>query len=59
MNFRQSRVFLANRLMDFVMIISIQPLMHVEVVKDDRKAGSKSYMWVYRTGEYYKDKPIV
>ena len=31
----------------------------VEVVKDDRKAGSKSYMWVYRTGEYYKDKPIV
>ena len=31
----------------------------VEVVKDDRKAGSKSYMWAYRTGQYYKEKPIV
>ena len=31
----------------------------VEVVKDVRKAGSKSYMWVYRTGEYYTDRPIV
>ena len=24
----------------------------VEVTKDGRKAGSKSYMWVYSTGEY-------
>ena len=31
----------------------------VEVVKDDRKAGSKSYMWAYRTGQYYKERPIV
>ena len=31
----------------------------VEVAKDGRKAGSLSYMWVYRTGKYYKDKPIV
>ena len=31
----------------------------VEVSKDGRKAGSKSYMWVYRTGKYCKDRPIV
>lgn len=31
----------------------------VEVSKDGRKAGSKSYMWVYRTGKHYTDKPIV
>ena len=31
----------------------------VEVVKDGRKAGSKSYMWVYRTGKYEKEHPIV
>lgn len=31
----------------------------VEVAKDGRKAGSQSFMWVYRTGKYYKDKPIV
>lgn len=31
----------------------------VEVSKDGRKAGSKSYMWVYRTGQNITDKPIV
>ena len=31
----------------------------VLVNKDGRKAGSKSYMWVYRTGEGYKEAPIV
>ncbi|MCF0187561.1 MAG: IS66 family transposase, partial [Bacteroidaceae bacterium] len=31
----------------------------VLVNKDGRSAGSKSYMWVYRTGFMYKDKPIV
>lgn len=31
----------------------------VEVAKDERKAGSQSFMWVYRTGKYFKDKPIV
>ena len=31
----------------------------VEVSKDGRDAGSKSYMWVYRTGEFYRDTPIV
>lgn len=31
----------------------------VEVSKDGRKAGSKSYMWVYRTGKYYKAPAIV
>lgn len=31
----------------------------VEVSKDGRSAGSKSYMWVYRTGKYYIDKPII
>ena len=27
--------------------------------KDGRKAGSKSYMWVYRSGHLYQDKQIV
>ena len=31
----------------------------VEVSKDGRSAGSKSYMWVYRTGKLYNEKPIV
>ena len=31
----------------------------VFVSKDDRPAGSKSEMWVYRTGEYNTDTPIV
>lgn len=29
------------------------------VNKDGRPAGSKSYMWVYRTGKYEADKPII
>lgn len=29
------------------------------VNKDGRPAGSKSYMWVYRTGKYETAKPIV
>lgn len=29
------------------------------VAKDGRKAGSKSYMWVYRTGEYDLRHPVV
>ena len=31
----------------------------VLVTKDGRKAGSKSYMWVYRTGQMYTEQPIV
>ena len=31
----------------------------VLVNHDGRKAGSKSYMWVYRSGHLYKDKQIV
>lgn len=31
----------------------------VEVSKDGRPAGSKSYMWVYRTGKMYDAPPIV
>lgn len=31
----------------------------VLVNKDGRKAGSKSYMWVYRTGKMYDAAPIV
>lgn len=31
----------------------------VLVNRDDRKAGSQSYMWVYRSGHLYKDKQIV
>ena len=29
------------------------------VSKDDRPAGSRSYMWVYRTGKMYKEKQII
>ncbi|MBQ0009184.1 MAG: IS66 family transposase [Firmicutes bacterium] len=29
------------------------------VINDGRKAGAMSYMWVHRSGEFYKDKPIV
>lgn len=31
----------------------------VLVNRDGRKAGAKSYMWVYRSGHMYKDKQIV
>ena len=31
----------------------------VIVTKDGRLAGSKSYMWVYRTGKMYRDRPII
>ena len=31
----------------------------VRVTKEDRTEGAKHYMWVYRTGRMYKDKPIV
>jgi hypothetical protein len=31
----------------------------VNVIHDDRPAGSKSYMWVHRSGEFYKDRQIV
>ena len=31
----------------------------VEVSKDGRSAGTKSYMWVYRTGIMHKNHPIV
>lgn len=29
------------------------------VIHDDRHPGSKSFMWVHRSGEFYKDRPIV
>ncbi len=31
----------------------------VEVTNDGRKAGSKSYMWVYRTGKYDRERPVI
>ena len=31
----------------------------VKVSKDGRPANSQSYMWVYRTGKYYKKTPII
>lgn len=31
----------------------------VEIIHDDRPAGSKSYMWVHRSGELYTEQPIV
>lgn len=30
-----------------------------QVIHDGRGPGSKSYMWVHCSGEFYKDKPIV
>lgn len=30
-----------------------------QVIADGRKPGAKSYMWVHRSGEYYKDRQIV
>ena len=30
-----------------------------QVIHDDRHPGSTSYMWVHRSGEFYKDSPIV
>ncbi len=31
----------------------------VQVIHDGRPAGSKSYMWVHRSGEFYRDRPVV
>lgn len=31
----------------------------VEVIRDGRGAGSTSYMWVHRSGEMYREKPVV
>jgi len=31
----------------------------VKVINDGRGAGSISYMWVHRSGEYYKERPVV
>ena len=30
-----------------------------QVIRDDRNPGSKSYMWVHRSGEFYTERPIV
>lgn len=30
-----------------------------QVIHDGRKPGSKSYMWVHRSGEFYREQPIV
>ena len=30
-----------------------------QVIHDDRGPGGKSYMWVHRSGEFFKDRPIV
>lgn len=30
-----------------------------QVIHDDRNPGSKSYMWVHRSGEFYTERPIV
>ena len=31
----------------------------VNVIRDGRPAGTDSYMWVHRTGEFYQDRPVV
>lgn len=30
-----------------------------QVIRDDRNPGSKSYMWVHRSGEFYTERPVV
>lgn len=30
-----------------------------QVIRDDRSPGSKSYMWIHRSGDFYKERPIV
>ena len=30
-----------------------------QVLNDDRSPGSQSYMWIHRSGEFYKESPIV
>jgi len=30
-----------------------------QVIRDDRNPGSKSYMWVHRSGEFFTERPIV
>ena len=30
-----------------------------QVIRDDRNPGSKSYMWIHRSGEFYTERPIV
>ena len=30
-----------------------------QVIRDDRNPGSKSYMWVHRSGEFFVERPIV
>ena len=30
-----------------------------QVIRDDRGPGSKSYMWVHRSGEFFMERPIV
>lgn len=30
-----------------------------QVIRDDRIPGSKSYMWVHRSGEFYTERPVV
>ena len=31
----------------------------VEVLRDGRQAGTDSWMWMHRSGEFYKDRPII
>lgn len=30
-----------------------------QVIRDDRNPGSKSYMWIHRSGDFYTERPIV
>lgn len=30
-----------------------------QVIRDDRNPGSKSYMWIHRSGEFYTERPVV
>lgn len=49
--------YMHERLYDYHVIQADEtPLL---VNKDGRPAGAKSYMWVYRTGKMYGDRPIV
>lgn len=49
--------YLHKRLYDYHVIQADETPFYVN--KDNRPAGSKSWMWVYRSGEMYQDKQIV
>ena len=50
-----------NRMKDHLLSLSVVQADEtpVQVLNDGRPAGSKSYMWVHRSGELFRDKAII